>query len=1398
MKARLLLAALLALVIAAPLLAPAGAAAPGYSLSSVELARDWRSKVAPELLRGDAYTPTLPEISQALDAVRDRLLVVDGPPSELARVTIYFYGGQQALAEIKERVYRVTSALAPGEVGVAYALATPEQVEEVAKLPFVVYVKPQAGITSLLNPAEEVEPAPFAAPLQEGGMEGGFPFYSAPKLLGAEKVWMEYGITGEGVSVAVVDTGIDLGAADLGPDKVARDDDGTPLIFDSDGIGFVYTGNPADRVNSTHVYIPGWFDGFIIGFFPWAGVFIADWSTWVYAFNSFTGLEAYYEVNVTDEFYEVPSYIQGETMFGLAYQVYLLSPTFGAGAPIAGYVILAAPVLVADVDGDGTFDGFYVDLSTTYYLLLKALSNVTLGAIPEAPEELLDMSFADEDLITYGNEVIARDFNGDGFNDFSLGSLAAAYYDIWGLFGDTYYHDWISDWEPGALVVPGFDSQNGEWVDIVYDFHGHGTSVAHVIAASGEVPRPVEGAGFMGNVTMPGIAKGATIGGAPALFEGDVVVAQLWLAGFDMVDPETFTWEYTGDHQADIISNSWGSSWLLYTGYASDADPTGLWQAYIMAVSGTIIVHAAGNGGPGWGTVTMPGATPFIITVGAATDFYYRPFFGIGSAAAYLPGGWGQVISWSDRGPTQFGYPKPDVTNIGSFEWAGTRAVDAPWDGRYTFDLFGGTSEATPMTSGVVALILQALRETGMDYDPFLVKAILKSTADDKGFNPFSQGSGFVNAYKAVKLVMEGGVVAYSYLTPHLILFLFDETFAKLLGITPLQVHGLFFQADAKETAIYPGVMLPGQSKTMEVVVKVLGGGEYNATVYDYTFMEMEEMSLAEALMVDEAYVVYAEDSTLVAEPAGGYIGVSDGQVYLNLTALPGGVRLVVPIAEEMAYADFAVLSLALPMEIYFPLDPYDAYGRPFPGFPLAFLGPELAVWFDLNENGVPDYYNGFWEVARLGYDIREGPVANLEIGNAEEAIMAAAEAAAMILGMSPEDLASKARLVLDLRVFYNLYQDMEGYEMVPLDGGLTVYARSDSMMVETSPASFTVSGEATFNVTITVPEDTPPGIYEAYVVVEAGWQRILIPVSVPVALVADLTQRGYYVITGLSQPYIYDNYRFRGALDQGWRPETGDWRVFPVAVKDPGFTSPTVTVRVYWFNEYSDYDAGLVGPGLNVWGVVDYSFITYVDAAVLGAKLTMPYVVGVYGYYDWPMPGVAAFAAPLDPLRQVYFGEEYTVYWVVVHQKFSDSPSEPFTVSLQFGLYLGGAPMVEVEQGGEAMAAFAYYSPYYMPYSVSHETLYTMVVPIEGQENLPEVMVDVSSLGAGSVRFYNVYANATSADAGSYIAVTGVATDAMSVTVGVTYFGLTELYYAAPMIYNVFIPVIVTPAGGG
>ena len=158
-------------------------------------------------------------------------------------------------------------------------------------------------------------------------------------------------------------------------------------------------------------------------------------------------------------------------------------------------------------------------------------------------------------------------------------------------------------------------------------------------------------------ISLPGIAPDAKVMGVKALWLGEVTFGWYYAAGFDW-NPIDFSFKYTGNHRADIISNSWGDSdpiWDLSSTFGMDymsqlADEFSLPHYLDPSYPGTVMVMAAGNGGFGYGTTTSPAASTLAITVGASTSYAYRaqPHLTLKDEVA---GSYDEVVPWSARDP---------------------------------------------------------------------------------------------------------------------------------------------------------------------------------------------------------------------------------------------------------------------------------------------------------------------------------------------------------------------------------------------------------------------------------------------------------------------------------------------------------------------------------------------------------------------------------------------------------------------------------------------------------------------------------------------------------------------------------------------------------------------------
>ena len=178
-----------------------------------------------------------------------------------------------------------------------------------------------------------------------------------------------------------------------------------------------------------------------------------------------------------------------------------------------------------------------------------------------------------------------------------------------------------------------------------------------------------------------------------------------WIAGLEWAD----------SLGAQVVNSSLGyNRWDDGTGYSpADLDgQTALTSvAAVLAVRrGIVVVVAAGNeANRDWHYITAPADAEGAIAVGAVD---------VPGRDERVP----QIASFSSRGPTADGRIKPDVVAPGR----GVIVAD-PRRGGYVTQ--GGTSFATPLVSGVCALLLQI----HPDWTPHQVLEALRSTALDLG-----------------------------------------------------------------------------------------------------------------------------------------------------------------------------------------------------------------------------------------------------------------------------------------------------------------------------------------------------------------------------------------------------------------------------------------------------------------------------------------------------------------------------------------------------------------------------------------------------------------------------------------------------------------------------------------
>ena len=251
------------------------------------------------------------------------------------------------------------------------------------------------------------------------------------------------------------------------------------------------------------------------------------------------------------------------------------------------------------------------------------------------------------------------------------------------------------------------------------DSYGHGTFIAGIIAGNGAAS----------NGEYSGVAPGANLVSVKlAGRDGSADVSNV-IAGIQ------WSVSFRDRYGIKVLNLSLGTD--SHQTYRTDPLNYAVEKAW---ASGIVVVVAASNRGPSAGTISKPGDDPWVITVGATDD---RGTSGLGDD---------QVPNFSSRGPTAAdGLAKPDVVAPGA-HIVSLRAPGSAIDTQFpnyidtAYRKGSGTSMATGVVSGSVALMLQANPAMSPDRVKYALKATARAAASS---DPMAVGSGVIDAYAA-------------------------------------------------------------------------------------------------------------------------------------------------------------------------------------------------------------------------------------------------------------------------------------------------------------------------------------------------------------------------------------------------------------------------------------------------------------------------------------------------------------------------------------------------------------------------------------------------------------------------------------------------------------------------
>ena len=969
-------------------------------------------------------------------------------------------------------------------------------------------------------------------------------------ITGSTIAKQKYNSTGTDIVIAIVDTGVDFSNPDI-QHSLARDESNYPLMLDPDGQGIIltnatfaanisqydtirnYTKPLLDNMTSS-VYLTR--DGVFLDIFRGGN------NTIIQVYNS-----------LFPQFGTSPIFngtLSNDMKIGFSPTDFIKSKSgiYHLGAMYQGGLfdkIQVVPVLVVDSVNSGVYDTIIPDLSTSWKDYIQDENDSD-----KKPD--YDFDFTDEIPIVLGsgNEFLVYDSNDDGKNDYSAGTFGAQVLDIYGVFKNDSTHIDDSLNAINGTLLPPLDP-NGNFFGVMTDFMGHGTSSAASISSRGH-----ESYDIYNNTqkySIIGVAPDAKILPVKALWFGDTVYGWLWSAGFENTENN---WKFSGKPKADIISNSWGISNFPTSKYSPGMDMLSLILSILSTphslhddYPGVTIISSAGNSGHGYGTIGLPNASPFGISVGATTNnvfvgygpFKDQPRFGNNTIH------YDHVVDFSSRGPSSIGDPKPDLMSIGAYGFTPSNILKTSKDSQSeSFSLFGGTSMAAPLVSGSAAILMQEMKKQFQDYDSFTIKNILMSTATDLQNDPFTQGSGLVNVESALDYVHgnNGVFIVYNDSSYTNIKKILEPTISNInstqIGFEKFEFSSKLFPM----TSWFAGQLFPGERTTASFTIN-------NPTNQTLTInLESTNISLIKNNQLNGITNTQQHDSIINKTDVfiPNYVKLSDVQTNNTLNDF---FDVDDPIPDDTS---LMILNLNFPFH-EFMNSTSEVYADD-----LKISSLYLYDWIDKNNN-TEITSDELSMVNRAG---SWGTVQELRVSEPKEKFDGVP-----LVGIYP----------VPTRYSYWLGDTNQNSTSMEYTLSASYYQKEkwpvlwpDSKIIDV-PSNNSV----TVNVTLVIPDNFQTGVYQGFLNFKSDDHSVNVPVSFVVKESITEKDTTIFLEGELTDNVLYGNGYVKGAFDMSNRYMAGDWRQYYFDIQNESIN--TAVIELSWESDDTNFGVFVMDP---------------------------------------------------------------------------------------------------------------------------------------------------------------------------------------------------------------------------
>jgi len=631
----------------------------------------------------------------------------------------------------------------------------------------------------------------------------------------------------------------------------------------------------------------------------------------------------------------------------------------------------------------------------------------------------------------------------------------------------------------------------------------------------------------------------------------------------------------------------------------------------------------------------MPGISSFGISVGAVTsnDFVgYGPFKDqprFGNTTDHSD----HVVDFSARGPGVIGDPKPDLMSIGAYSFvpsAITKYLLKDGEPRESFGVFGGTSMSAPIVAGSAALLVESLKEKSVSYDPFVIRNLLMSSADDLRNDPLTQGAGLVNALDAVRIVNghAGKFMVHNDATFSNIKEVIDISSSSynsdLLGIDEFGLSDKTFPI----TSWYGGRLNPGEESITTYTIENPNSYTINVKI------KPETLKLIGTLQMSGVTEPHLQDQIL-NEPE------TYRPNYIKLGDIPAEHR----IANETSiiHPDSSLMILNL----HFPFNTFMNQTDTTYADDLKISSLYVYDWEDKNT----DDEISSDELSMVSRGGSWGTVQEIRISDPLEKFENEP-----VIGVYP------------VPTIYSFWEGNTNQNSTSMDYTFSTSYYQNVLWDDITMSGALVDDELTIfandftdvRATLSVPSDKQTGVYQGFLSFEGKYHKINAPVSYGVleTVKKDAKQT---VISGSAGDALYGNGFVKGAFDMTSRYTAGDWRQYYFDIQDNTINSATIDFE--WENDSTNFTVFMIDPQ--------------------GKIIQTNFPPGVFGeFIGWPTSdwlGTSAFSQggafyPLknkDNTSTVLFApiNQTGIHTLLVHSTLFDGTSitEPISLAAKF-----------------------------------------------------------------------------------------------------------------------------------